>query len=390
MENLKKDLKQFEARLFEGGDYVPNQKIWNIVLTGGPGGGKTTAIPYVYQRLQSLGYFVLVVPEASTNLILSGFKPGNGVSFFDFQKLVTTMQLFNEWFYTSLSKLAQADKIVILHDRGLMDNKSYVSADEFNQILKIFSKNEFQVREHYDAIFHLVTAADGAEEFYTLENNAARSETIEEARNLDKKNIENWTGAPNFRIIDNSTNFEGKLDRLMNEILSVLGEPIPAEFQRKYLVEIPDLEELEKLYHVEIVDMEQFYLPPLNQTKRYIRKRSQNGNSTYYYIEKKYCGRGGFALKLQNFISEDEYWKMLDTRDINLYPVLKKRVYFVSNNQYFELDLFGGSRKNALLEIRTSTQNTQICIPDGIQVIEDVTDNPSYRNCSIAMNSYSI
>ncbi len=29
----------------------------------------------------------------------------------------------------------------------------------------------------YDAVFHLVTAAQGAERFYTLENNEARSET---------------------------------------------------------------------------------------------------------------------------------------------------------------------------------------------------------------------
>ena len=32
----------------------------------------------------------------------------------------------------------------------------------------------------YDAVFHLVTAAQGAERFYTLENNQARSETPEQ------------------------------------------------------------------------------------------------------------------------------------------------------------------------------------------------------------------
>lgn len=30
----------------------------------------------------------------------------------------------------------------------------------------------------YDAVFHLVTAADGAEEFYSLTNNKARSEGL--------------------------------------------------------------------------------------------------------------------------------------------------------------------------------------------------------------------
>lgn len=36
----------------------------------------------------------------------------------------------------------------------------------------------------YDGIFHLVTAASGAEEHYSLENNEARSESVEMARDV--------------------------------------------------------------------------------------------------------------------------------------------------------------------------------------------------------------
>jgi hypothetical protein len=36
-------------------------------------------------------------------------------------------------------------------------------------------------------VIHLVTAAIGAEKYYTTENNAARTETKEEARALDIK-----------------------------------------------------------------------------------------------------------------------------------------------------------------------------------------------------------
>ena len=38
----------------------------------------------------------------------------------------------------------------------------------------------------YDAVFHLVTAAQGAERFYTLENNQARSETPQQVREVEK------------------------------------------------------------------------------------------------------------------------------------------------------------------------------------------------------------
>ena len=46
-------------------------------------------------------------------------------------------------------------------------------------------KDVVEVREaRYDAVFHLVTAANGAERFYTLENNQARSETPQQARDV--------------------------------------------------------------------------------------------------------------------------------------------------------------------------------------------------------------
>jgi len=45
-------------------------------------------------------------------------------------------------------------------------------------------------------VLHLVTAADGAEKFYTLENNQARSETPEVARIVDRKTQMVWNGHP--------------------------------------------------------------------------------------------------------------------------------------------------------------------------------------------------
>ena len=41
----------------------------------------------------------------------------------------------------------------------------------------------------YDRVCFLSSAANGAEEFYTLENNVARSEGVELARELDRKTL---------------------------------------------------------------------------------------------------------------------------------------------------------------------------------------------------------
>lgn len=44
----------------------------------------------------------------------------------------------------------------------------------------------------YDAVIHMVTAAIGAERFYTTENNSVRTETPEQARELDIKVLNAW------------------------------------------------------------------------------------------------------------------------------------------------------------------------------------------------------
>jgi hypothetical protein len=53
-----------------------------------------------------------------------------------------------------------------------------------------------------------------AEPFYTTSNNTARKETIEEAAALDFKLISSWVGHKHLKIFDNSTDFQGKVERV--------------------------------------------------------------------------------------------------------------------------------------------------------------------------------
>ena len=94
--------------------------------------------------------------------------------------------------------------------------------ETFKEIINEHNLIEEDVFKKYDAIFHLVTAADGAEEFYTTSNNKARTETPQEAFKQDKKTLEVWRKHPNLKIIDNSTDFEGKIERLLKEVYLVL------------------------------------------------------------------------------------------------------------------------------------------------------------------------
>lgn len=101
-----------------------------------------------------------------------------------------------------------------------------------------------QLRDNrYNAIFHLVTAADGAESYYTLENNKARTESPEQARECDKKTQKAWVGSPHLYVVDNSTDFEGKMTRLVDILSKIVG--LPSNLKRssaKFLLKsIPDI-----------------------------------------------------------------------------------------------------------------------------------------------------
>eukprot|EP01034_Spumella_vulgaris_P029653 gene29653-36731_t len=70
------------------------------------------------------------------------------------------------------------------------------------------------------ALMYDLLAADGAEEFYTTENNAARLETVDEARELDRNTIKAWDGHPNFHVIPNgSGGFQEKLEKVTKIIV---------------------------------------------------------------------------------------------------------------------------------------------------------------------------
>ena len=107
-----------------------------------------------------------------------------------------------------------------------MDCRSYMPEDEWEILTREVGQSTMQLRdERYDCVVHLVTAANGADTFYTLEGHAARSETAAYARELDEKIMSNWVGHPHFHVIDNSCDggFNGKIRRVMSTICQFVG-----------------------------------------------------------------------------------------------------------------------------------------------------------------------
>lgn len=201
------------------------KNITKIVVTGGPCGGKTTALERIREVFSKKGYTVVFIPETATELILGGIAPWTTDTNQTFQHTLLMLQLEKEKLFThGAIHLKDYEKLLIVCDRGAMDNKSYTTKEEFLNILTLMNTTEEELLSRYDAVFHLTTAAKGAEEFYTFANNNARYETIDEARALDDSLMSSWENHPNHFVIDNSTDFETKINKLIDKISSFLKE----------------------------------------------------------------------------------------------------------------------------------------------------------------------
>ena len=360
------------------------QTITKIVITGGPCAGKTTAMSWIQNAFTKLGYTVLFVDETATQLITGGAAPWLNQSNRDFQWHLIQLQEAKERAFEEIARTMKSSKVLIVCDRAAMDNCAYMTEQEFGWVLKQMQTSKVALRDQYDAVFHLVTAAKGAEKYYTLANNQARTETVEEAAALDDKLIAAWTGHPHFRVIDNSTGFEEKMLRLIREITVFLGEPTPMEIERKFLIERPNLHLLESLPNCERVDIVQTYLKTDEDTEELrIRQRGANGHYIYFKTRKKKLSSMK-RVEEEERLTQEEYLSLLVQADPAYRTIHKERYCLSENGYYYEIDLYPDWPDKAILEIELHSENQEILFPEGINVIREVTDQPAYSNHEIA------
>ena len=216
-------------------------RVHKIVLTGGPCGGKTTAMARLKNFLLERGFRVFTVPEAATLFW------ANGMSFADlssrqaainFQVTLLRTQIHLEDTLAGLARITGCEKAVLLCDRGAMDGKAYLDEGQWAEVLKAEPDwdNVTLRDQRYNAVFHMVTAADGAAKFYGSDTNETRYESAEEAIVQDKNTQRAWLGHHTMTVLDNGTDFESKLRRLVARVSQVVGIPTTQRVCRKFLV----------------------------------------------------------------------------------------------------------------------------------------------------------
>ena len=177
------------------------KKPLKIVLTGGPGAGKTAVLELCRTEFTDR---IVIVPEAATLLYGGGFPRyanHNGVkcaqeSIYFIQKKLEEMQALH------------FPKASLLCDRGTLDGAAYwpKGPKNFFKSLKTTLKKELA---GYDAVLFLQSAAAHGD--CIRSGNLCRTESPEEAVKLDNKLKRLWSKHPHFHFVPCQTTLELKI-----------------------------------------------------------------------------------------------------------------------------------------------------------------------------------
>jgi len=182
-----------------------------IVLTGGPCGGKTTALSILKEMF---GNQIEVVQEAATLIYSGGFprKDGSAAHVEAAQHIIfyAVHQLEHLAEVTSNAKL-------IVCDRGSIDGAVYwpKGPEDFFKAMNTTLEAELA---RYDAVLHL--SPPPQKDFYASTN--VRTETLEQAFEVDRKILDIWEKHPHRVIVPGKEHYFEKAEIIKDFVEKLL------------------------------------------------------------------------------------------------------------------------------------------------------------------------
>ena len=184
-----------------------------IVLTGGPGAGKTAVLEIARRSLSAR---VAFLPEAASIIYGGGFLrrtslPGKKAA----QRAIFHVQREQE-------RMIEDETIVhaALCDRGTIDGLAYWPGAEADYFREIGTTREAELAR-YHAVIHLRTPS--ATHGYNHQN-PLRVEDAAEAQALDTRILDAWAGHPNRIVIESSADFLSKATAAIQAIKANLPD----------------------------------------------------------------------------------------------------------------------------------------------------------------------
>ena len=347
------------------------KQITKIVITGGMLSGKSTCCQEAKNHFERLGYKVVIVPSLESILKESGFA-----DFDNYEELLKSRLEFEKTF-NNLIQAIDANKILVLYDGASLDIRSMCTKREFTNVCNTLSISPEEVRNSYDAVFHLKSIAKwDTTLFDKLNDNNKIDSSL--AITLDDKIIDTWIAHANYRMIDCGISIEDKGKKLIHEIAKFLNEDERFYTEKKYLIRIPDISYLDKLGGCSKVKMTLTYLNGSSEhCDRKLLLRDEDGKKFYQKIIKGNNQKSTISLTAEEYIDE------LDNKMPDRNPIVKYRHSFIYHSVYYKIDIFE-DKDFSILEVDLLSSHETVHFPSFIEVLKDVSDDPNYKNYNLS------
>lgn len=406
--DTEEDVKKFEPEFWFGQEITDDRSysdlnlaqnskkyFTEIVLTGGPCGGKSTALANLKSMFEGQGYKVLVSSEVASDIIGSGAHPRQ-VPSYSFQRVMVQSMLAKEENMRLLAyeyfQKGNEKPVIIFYDRGIPDNSTYCDQKTWETILTELGLTSENLNHRYDGVIDIVTTARGAKEVYEKQksNNPARYETPEEACESEDRIQQAYAGCNNFISIPNTKGgWQEKVNGVINAARTIVGLGPVLSINKRMVVSKPEnIEEFVKKYKCVVQEIEQRYLASETTNKEHrIRKIGRPGDWAYFETEKEVMPNGQIST-IQRVIDKETYSRLSKLKGDPSRDVIKKKRYsFVFNGLQYNLDIFDTEYpqfiEKAVLGLKGQEKDKKVpkeVIPKELQKgIKDISKNPFFE-----------
>lgn len=187
-----------------------------IVLTGGPGAGKTAVLELAQQFFCR---HLVLVPESASLLFRGGFPRGRNTA----EQSATQRAIYYVQRELEAATEAADHAAAMLCDRGTVDSAAFWPGKE-SFWAEVGTTHEAEL-QRYDTVIHLRVP----EPANYNQNNPHRIETAEQAAAIDLRIAEAWAGHPRRFLVDNAKTF---LDKA-HTALDLIEKELPACCRRR-------------------------------------------------------------------------------------------------------------------------------------------------------------
>ena len=155
------------------------------------------------------------------------------------------------------------------------------------------------------------------------------------------------------------------------------------EIERKYIIKMPSLKEMQSMEDYTESKITQIYLESARGVTHRVRSRVYGGQAVYTETKKTRIDEMS-VYEDEREISESEFAEKSKNIDKSTSPIFKTRYTFSYKGATIEIDAYPEWKKHAIMETELESREAVYEIPAFLEIVSEVTGEKEYSNAAMS------